>query len=296
MKGTFRLRPTLMALFTLSLFFWAVSAATSISIYTDSNVTTPSLTVNTVQIIVGGAYDNGQVDSIANMYPGLSTKASVQTFGKNTILVGCGPCTVGDNDIASAANSFTSSITIASNSALIYNGIQIVDLNGNALAVIVTGSYPTAAERAAAQSIASAIHTLTEPTTTTIQTTTITTTASTSIPATTTAQACPSFYYYNSTGCTPQTISPACPPNYPNSPTYFTCSGTSVNASICPSTYVFNKEKSQCILISYRGTTVTTTIIPSSTTTVPQPSQPGTDLLGSLINAILNFLKSFGWR
>jgi len=185
MGGTLGLRPVLIALCSLLMLFGAVSAATSISIYTDSNVTTPSLTINTVQIIVGGAYDNGQVDSIANMYPGLSTKASVQTFGKNVILVGCGPCVVGDNDIITAANNFTSSITISSNSALTYNGIQIVDINGNALAVIVTGSYPTAAEKAAAQKIASAIATLTEPTTTTTQTTTVATTLSTSIPATT---------------------------------------------------------------------------------------------------------------
>ncbi|MDE1828068.1 MAG: hypothetical protein KGH65_02840 [Candidatus Micrarchaeota archaeon] len=295
MDGTVGLKPILLALLTLSLLFGAASAATNISIYTDSNVTTPSLTENTVQIMVGGAYDNGQIGQIANRYPNLSSSASVQTFGKNTILVGCGPCYPG-NEIINAASNFTSSITVSSNSALLYNGIQIVDLNGNALAVIVVGSYPTAAERLAAQSISSAILKLTGPTTTTTQITTIATTASTSIQATTTVPACPSFYYYNSTGCAPQTISPACPPNYPNSPTYFTCSGTSVNASICPPTYLFNKEKSQCILISYRGTTITTTMVSSSTTTVPQPSQPGSDLLGPLINAILNFLKTLGWH
>ncbi len=60
---------------------------------------------------------------------------------------------------------------------------------------------------------------------------------------------CPQFYYLpqNSTSCKPQTLSPACPPNYTNSPMYFTCSGTTVNPNICPpSQYIFSNN--QCIL------------------------------------------------
>lgn len=118
--------------------------------------------------------------------------------------------------------------------------------------------------------------------------TTIATTAPTTLP-TTTVPACPNFYYYNSTGCTPQTISPACPPNYPNSPTYYTCSGTTVNPAVCPSGYSFNSSRSQCILLSYAGTTITTTRI---TTTIQQTQQNNsTDIISAIINAILNFFR-----
>ncbi len=84
---------------------------------------------------------------------------------------------------------------------------------------------------------------------------------------------CVPFYYYNSTAkqCQPQTISPACPPNYPNSEIYFACSGTKVTSSICPNNYTFNSAKSQCIINS--GTTTiyhvtSTTPTTSITTTV----------------------------
>lgn len=90
--------------------------------------------------------------------------------------------------------------------------------------------------------------------TSTVNTSTSTTSVKTTSTITTTASSyyCPSFYWYNTTSgkCQPQTISSACPPNYPNSPTYYTCSGRGVSLSICPSGYSFNPTKSQCILNS----------------------------------------------
>ncbi len=88
---------------------------------------------------------------------------------------------------------------------------------------------------------------------------------------------CPAFYWHNSTSkqCQPQTISPACPPNYPNSPTYFTCSGTKVPSNICPNNYTFNSAKSQCIInVGARTTSATTSItsktsVPVTTTSAP---------------------------
>ncbi len=78
---------------------------------------------------------------------------------------------------------------------------------------------------------------------------------------------CVPFYYYNSTSkqCQPQTISPACPPNRPDSEVYFACSGTKITPDICPSNYTFNRAKSQCIINNGATTASTTTLISLNT-------------------------------
>ncbi len=60
---------------------------------------------------------------------------------------------------------------------------------------------------------------------------------------------CPSYYYYNSSAgaCTPQIISSACPPNYPDSPVYFTCGGST---DICAGNSNYTFTGTQCILVS----------------------------------------------
>ena len=61
---------------------------------------------------------------------------------------------------------------------------------------------------------------------------------------------CPAFYYLNSTmqKCMPQEISPACPPNTPNSPVIFLCSGLKVNQNACPYGYHFRASPPSCLL------------------------------------------------